>query len=100
MTCQERREYVEKLIKRSGSSSDGSTTSDTIVLMSSGLGEGHMYYNTFPSMCYSSSTSSSSRFSVSSRGESMSPTMESTTYRLLKPKETKPLCLTVKHLLN
>jgi hypothetical protein len=105
LTSQERREYVEKLIQRSG---------ETLPSTADGcIDEGHMYYNTFPSMCYSSSTSSTSSSlssassvssmscsSPSSRGGSMSPTMESTTYRLLKPKETRPLCLTVKHLLN
>jgi hypothetical protein len=95
LTSQERREYVERLIRRSGDSSPTMTNDD------SHIDEGHMNYNTFPSMCYSTSTSSaSSSSSSSSRGGSMSPTMESTTYRLLKPKETRPLCLTVKHLLN
>ncbi|KAI7891115.1 uncharacterized protein EV154DRAFT_420910 [Mucor mucedo] len=87
LTSQERRGYVERLIERSG---------DSPFVPGDSIDEGHMNYNTFPSMCYSSSSSTSSS---SPRG-SMSPTMESTTYRLLKPKETRPVCLTVQHLLN
>lgn len=86
LTSQERRGYVERLIERSGESP---------FVHGDNIDEGHMNYNTFPSMCYSPSSSSTS----SPRG-SMSPTMESTTYRLLKPKETRPVCLTVQHLLN
>lgn len=90
LTSQERREYVEKLIKRSGPSE---------IDESGSIDEGHMNYNSFPSMCYSSSSSTTSSTSSSPR-QSMSPHMETTTYRLLKPKRTKPLCLTVQHLLN
>ncbi|CAO3657098.1 unnamed protein product [Mucor hiemalis] len=90
LTSQERREYVENLIKRSGSSEMDESGS---------IDEGHVNYNSFPSMCYSSSSSTTSSTSSSPR-QSMSPHMETTTYRLLKPKSTKPLCLTVQHLLN
>lgn len=98
LTSQERREYVEKLIQKS-----------------TAIYEGHANYNTFPSMCYgptspsSSSTSSMSSFSSSdystpspssSPTRCLSPAMEPTNYRLLKPKMTRPLCLTVQHLLN
>ena len=92
LTSQERRDYVEKLIQKSNA-----------------IYEGHANYNTFPSMCYgSTSSSSSSSLSSSSSVFSspsssptrcLSPSMESS-YRLLKPKETRPLCLTVQHLLN
>ncbi|KAI8639901.1 hypothetical protein BD408DRAFT_348968 [Parasitella parasitica] len=89
LSSQERREYVEKLIQKS-----------TVI------SEGHANYNTFPSMCYgptspSSSSSTSSVFSSPSPSppRCLSPAIE-TSYRLLKPKKTRPVCLTVQHLLN
>ncbi|KAG2230093.1 hypothetical protein INT48_004355 [Thamnidium elegans] len=84
LTSQERHGYLERLMKR---------TDETHRY---NIDEGHMHYNTLPSMCYSSSSSSASS---SPRG-SMSPTMESTIYRRLKPKETRAPALEVKNLLN
>lgn len=95
LTSQERREYVEKLIQRSEGELTNTHCDDNN--QSNSIDEGHMNYNSLPSMCYSSSSSTSC---TTSPRESMSPKIEPTTYRLLKPKRARPLCLTVKHLLN
>jgi hypothetical protein len=84
LTCQERREYVERLIQKSGGYID----------------ENNVYFNTFSSMCYSTSDSSSNSSSPASSPKLSLHAMETSSYRLLKPKETRPLCLTVQHLLN
>ncbi|KAI8885585.1 hypothetical protein K501DRAFT_215557 [Backusella circina FSU 941] len=86
LSSQERREYVERLIERTGS-----------------LTEGHLNYNSFPSMCYSSASSISSG---ASSPRTPSPTTDN--FRILMPKIqpkprsifSRPVCLTVKHLLN
>ncbi|KAI9476364.1 MAG: hypothetical protein EXX96DRAFT_540893 [Benjaminiella poitrasii] len=90
LTSQERRKYVERLIQKFGGS----------------IHDDHVHFHTFTSSSSSSPCSSddgSSSFSpLSSPTNSpryLYPVIENN-YRLLKPKQTRPLCLTVKHLLN
>ncbi|KAI8368492.1 hypothetical protein BD560DRAFT_435526 [Blakeslea trispora] len=90
LTAQERRVCVERLIQKSG-----------------GMVEDHNnYYGSHPSKYYIfSSASSCSSGSPSPKlspttSPTTSPLIESNVYRFIKPKETRPLPLTVKYLLS
>ncbi|KAI8074357.1 uncharacterized protein B0P05DRAFT_548232 [Gilbertella persicaria] len=90
LTAQERRVCVEKLIQKTGGVNENFSTQ----LDSSYVSP---YYIISP---YSYSASSDSSCSSGSPSPTLSPVMENTTYRSIKPKEARPLRLTVKYLLT
>ncbi|KAI8967539.1 hypothetical protein BDF20DRAFT_899845, partial [Mycotypha africana] len=98
LTSFERRAYIEQLIQKSGGFID---ETQSLYLSNNSSSLCYSFYPASPSSptpsCTSASTTTITH--TADYGYNSPVSVETSGYRLLKPKQTRPLCLTVKHLL-